>query len=166
MVPYLIVTIKYHNTGRFWHFDRQVILRHILFAGQTNENQIRAIHCGGSINRSQKNNNLTLFYTISNGFYTVLIPYPKMKRIILLVVLVLHSILLYTDYAGSGVTAVNASSKTKETNFFSSSSRYFQFEKGKLSSNRIACDSRCDDLFSIIQFSLFRFYSVHRKRHF
>lgn len=57
-----------------------------------------------------------------------------MKRIILLVVLVLHSILLYTDYTGSGVTAVNASSKTKETNFFSTSSRYFQFEKGNVPS--------------------------------
>lgn len=56
----------------------------------------------------------------------------EMKRIILLVVLVLHSILLYTNYTGSGVTAVNASSKTKETNFFASSSRYFQFEKGNL----------------------------------
>lgn len=56
----------------------------------------------------------------------------NMKRIILLVVLVLHSILLYTDYTGSGVTAVNASSKTKETNFFSTSSRYFQFEKGNV----------------------------------
>lgn len=56
----------------------------------------------------------------------------NMKRIILLVVLVLHSILLYTDYTGSGVTAVNASSKTKEANFFSTSSRYFQFEKGNV----------------------------------
>lgn len=57
---------------------------------------------------------------------------PAMSRIILFIVLLLHSILLYTDYTGSGVSAVNASSKPKETNFFASSSRYFQFEKGKL----------------------------------
>lgn len=39
VVSYLIVTLKYHNTGRFWHFDRTVILRHILLAWQKKSKQ-------------------------------------------------------------------------------------------------------------------------------
>lgn len=50
-----------------------------------------------------------------------------MKRLILLLVVILHSIRFYNDYRSS--FALTDASATENTYFFSN--RYFQFEKGK-----------------------------------
>lgn len=52
-----------------------------------------------------------------------------MKRLILLLVVILHSIRFYNDYRSS--FALTDASATENTYFFSN--RYFQFEKGKYS---------------------------------
>lgn len=54
-----------------------------------------------------------------------------MKRLILILVLTLHSIRFYNDYKSISALTFVSAAKSNENTFFSST-RYYQFEKGKL----------------------------------